>query len=90
MISLKKLDILHHCKDILEICAVQLETKTSDIIILSLYRAPSGDFSQFMKRLDTSLRYLFNPKSEFLMCGDINIDCLNENSWRRQLIIDNI
>jgi hypothetical protein len=31
----------------LEMCAVQLETKTSKLIILGLYRSPSGDFNQF-------------------------------------------
>jgi hypothetical protein len=82
---------LHHCKEqVLEICAVQLEAKTFNIIILSLYRAPSGDFSQFMKRSNVALKYLYNPKSEFLICGDINTDNLNENSQKKQLIINNI
>jgi hypothetical protein len=32
-----KTDISHHCKEMdLEICAIQLETKTSNLIILSL------------------------------------------------------
>jgi hypothetical protein len=34
-----KTDISHHCKEQdLEICAIQLKTKTSNLIILSLYR----------------------------------------------------
>jgi hypothetical protein len=37
-----KTDISHHCREEdLEICAVEQETKTCSIIILSLYRAPS-------------------------------------------------
>jgi hypothetical protein len=33
----KKIDISHHCnKQDLEICAIQLETKSSNLIILSL------------------------------------------------------
>jgi hypothetical protein len=45
-----KIDISHHCKEQnLEICAVQLETKTTNFIILSLYGAPSGDFHQFLR-----------------------------------------
>jgi hypothetical protein len=44
--SFNKTDISHHCKERdLEICAVQLETKAHNLIILSLYRAPSGDFN---------------------------------------------
>jgi hypothetical protein len=51
-----KIDISHHCKEQdLEICAIQLETKTCKLIIISLYRAPSGDSNQFLKRLDTTL-----------------------------------
>jgi hypothetical protein len=72
---------LHHCKEqVLEICAVQLETKTSEVIMLSLYRASSGDFSQFVERLDVTLKYLYNPRSEYLIFGDISIDYLIENN----------
>jgi exonuclease III len=75
-----KTDISQHSKEQdFEICAIQLETKTSNIIILSLYRAPSGDFYQFLRGLDATLKYLYNPKTECLICGDINIDYLNEN-----------
>jgi exonuclease III len=73
----------------LEICAIQLETKTSTLIILSLYRAPSGDFQQFLKGLDATLKYLYNPETEFLICGDINIDCLNENNRKTNKLITN-
>jgi hypothetical protein len=76
----KKIDILYQ---VLKICAVKLEIETSNIIILSLYRALSGDFSQFIRRLDGILKYLCNPKSEFLICGDTNIDCLVGNNWKK-------
>jgi hypothetical protein len=81
-----KTDISHHCKEQdLEICAVQLETKTSNLIILSLYGVPSDDFHQFLRGLDATLKYLYNPKTEFLICGDINIDCLNENNQKNKI-----
>jgi hypothetical protein len=80
-----KVDISHHCKEqVLEICAIQLETKASALIIISLYRGPSGDFNQFIKQSDATLKYLHNPKSELLICGNINMDHLNEN-WKKQL-----
>jgi hypothetical protein len=69
----------------LESCAIHLETKASSLIILSLYRAPSGDFNQFIKRSDATLKYLHTPKSEFLICGDINVDHLNENNSKKKL-----
>jgi hypothetical protein len=63
-----KIDFSQHCKEQdLEICAIQLETKTSNLIILSLYRDPSGGFYQFLSGLDAALKYLYNPKTEFLI-----------------------
>jgi exonuclease III len=81
-----KIDISHHCKEQdLEICAILLVTKTANLIIFSLYRAPSGDVNEFLKRLDAVLKYLYSPKSEFIICGNININYLNENNRKQQI-----
>jgi hypothetical protein len=81
-----KIDISQHCKEQdLEIYAIQLETKTSNLIILSLYKAPSGGFQQFLRGLDATLKYLYNQKTEFLICGVINIDYLNQNYQKIQI-----
>jgi hypothetical protein len=81
-----KIDISHHCKaQDFEICAILLVTKTATIIIVSLYRAPSGDVNEFLKRLDAILKYLYSPKSEFVICEDINIKYLNENNRKNRL-----
>jgi hypothetical protein len=58
----------------LQVCAIELETKPPNLWILVLYRAPSAKFNQFIERLNATLKYLYNPKSELLMCGDINAD----------------
>jgi hypothetical protein len=45
-----KNDISHLCKEQdLEICAIQLVTKSTNLIILSMYRAPSGDINEFLR-----------------------------------------
>jgi hypothetical protein len=49
----------------LEICAVEIETKATKLIIFCLYRAPTGDFDQFIKCLDDTLKLLYKPKAEF-------------------------
>jgi hypothetical protein len=87
-----KSNILFYCiEQISEICAIQLETRASNLIILSLYRAPSADFNQFAKRLNGTIKYLYNPKFEFLICGNINIDSLDENKVKEtKYIIKNI
>ena len=63
----------------MEICAVELQTKSPKLIILSSYRVPTGDFNQFIKNLDDALKYLYKPKVELLTFGDINTDYLIEN-----------
>ena len=50
-LNVNKIDILQNCteKD-LETYAVELETGASKLIVLSIYRAPTGDFNQFLKK----------------------------------------
>ena len=84
--NVNKIDISQNCKEKdLEICAMELKTKASKLIILSIYRAPVGDFSRFLKNLDDTLKYLHKPKVEFLICGDINTDYLLESNRKKQL-----
>jgi hypothetical protein len=39
-----------------KICAVELETGSFKLVILNLYRVPTGDYNQFMKNLDHVLK----------------------------------
>jgi hypothetical protein len=49
-----------------------------------LYKAFSGDVNEFLIRLDATLKYLYNPKCEFIIYGDINIKYLNENNEKNK------
>jgi hypothetical protein len=81
-----KIDISHNSREKdLEICAVPIETKATRLIIFCLYRAPTGDFNKFIKRMDDTFKLLHKPKAEFLICGDINTDYLIEIKRKRQL-----
>jgi hypothetical protein len=63
--------ISHHCKEQnLKTYAVQLKTKIFNLFILSLYKAPLGDFNQFLRELNAALKVSVKPKTEFLICGD--------------------
>ena len=45
-----KIDISNNCKEKdVEICAVELETEESKLLILCLHRTPTGEFNQFIK-----------------------------------------
>jgi hypothetical protein len=60
-----KTDIYYHCKgQDFEISAIQLVSKTYNLIVLSLYRAPSGDVDEFLRKLGATLKCLYNQKSE--------------------------
>jgi hypothetical protein len=65
-------DIIVKKKKDLEICANQLETKASKLIIVSLYRAHTGALNQFVNDPFDTLKYLYKPKAEFLICEDMN------------------
>jgi hypothetical protein len=84
--NVNKINITHKCREKdLEICAVEVETEASKLILLRLYRAPTGDFNKFIENLDDTLKYLYEPKTEFLICGDINTDYLSESNRKKQL-----
>jgi len=60
----------------LEICAVELQTASSKLIVLSSHRVHTGDFNQFIKNPDYALKYLYKSKVELLIFGDIKTDYL--------------
>jgi hypothetical protein len=68
-------------KNNLEICAVLLETKACNLIILSLCRTLLGDINRSVSGINATLKYLYNTKCEFLICGDINIRL---SQWKQQ------
>jgi exonuclease III len=69
----------------IEICAIQLNTQVNTVIILCLYRAPSGNFENFLNMLDKILYSLYKPKNEFIICGDININYMETSNNKKQL-----
>jgi hypothetical protein len=64
----------------LEVCAVKLQSSLANICILSIYRAPTGYCLYFLNGLDTILKSVYNINIEIIICGDININYLNNNN----------
>ncbi|GFG36914.1 hypothetical protein Cfor_12463 [Coptotermes formosanus] len=52
---------------------------------LEKVEAPTGNFVYFLNCLDAILRSLYNINIEFVICGDINLNYLNDNNRRKQL-----
>ena len=65
-----------HERDI-EARAVKLSVNSRNICILSIYRAPSGNFSFFLDKLETILNLLYKNNTQLIICEDININYLD-------------
>jgi hypothetical protein len=52
-----------------EPCAIKTDCGEHDIVIICLYRSPSGDFYQFLQLLDGMLMYLCKPRTELMLRG---------------------
>jgi len=74
-----------YCKEKdIEVCAVKLTLTPIKLIILAVYRPPLGNF---LKNLDSVLNTWCSNKIEFMICGDININYLENCKKREQLDI---
>jgi exonuclease III len=81
-----RMDLGKYCKDKdFEVCAIKIHFNTKSECIIAIYRAPSGNFDLFITKLDTILRKLYTATSEYIVCGDINIDYLVDSDRKRQL-----
>ena len=56
-------DLSQYCiEKVIEVCAVQIKIGNHVIIVLCIYRSPSGNFGEFAVQLDLILKYLQKPK----------------------------
>jgi hypothetical protein len=69
----------------LEACAINIQFPSGNIYILTIYTAPTGDFSYFLTGLEAILKSLCNLNSEFIICGDFYVNYLDYSNRRKQL-----
>ena len=64
---------------IIECSAIKIPK--SNIIIINVYRSPSGDINEFMDTLEDILTDTFSKYTKYniILCGDFNIDLLKNN-----------
>jgi hypothetical protein len=75
-----------YCKEKdIEVCALNLNLTSIKLIILAIYRSPPGNFTNFLKNLDSVLNAWCSNKTEVVICGDININYLENCRKRQQL-----
>ena len=71
-------------KDI-EAYAIQLASTFNKLCILTIYRSPRGNFTNFLNRLDLILQIVYNNKYSIVLCGNVNVNYLIGNNRRSQL-----
>ena len=76
-------DLGKYCKDQdIEVCALKLESFSFNAHIMSIYRAPMGNFKLFLNRLNDIIKTFYKVDSK-LICGDINIDYLTDSDKKK-------
>jgi len=55
------------------------------MIIMCIYRSPTGDFNHFLRLSDKALLSLDKPSMEILICGDFNVDYLLNCTQKQKL-----
>ena len=85
-LSFTTIDLSEFCnyQDI-EICAVNSHFSSSSYCILSVHRLPSGNFIHFLSSHDTILNRLYNNTLNIIICGDFNINYLENSNNKLQL-----
>jgi hypothetical protein len=65
-----------------QVCATQLDLGNYYIIVICIYRSPTGNFFNFLNQLDSTLKYLYNTKTEFIICRDFNVDFSKDSNFK--------
>jgi hypothetical protein len=55
------------------------------VIVICVYRAPCGNFELFLNKLEIILNFLYRCNTEFIICGDLNINYLEPSYKKNQL-----
>ena len=69
----------------IEACAIRLLYNSYNICIVTIYRAPTGNFTCFIKKLEAILCSLYTLHMQFITRGDINVNYFIHNSTRKIL-----
>jgi len=66
-------------------CAIQLDSTYNKSCILTIYRSPRVNFTNFLNRLDLISQKIYNIRYSIIICGDVNVHCVIDNNVKSQL-----
>jgi hypothetical protein len=85
-LSCNIIDLTKYCIDKdFEACAIKLHLNTVNVCIITIYRAPTGNFALFITKLDLILKKLYTFTQVYVIVGDININYLVDSFRKSQL-----
>ena len=64
-----------------------LDTSSTSMILCCVYRSPSTKPNNFLNLLEKTLNLLYQQTALLIICGDLNINSLIENSEKQNLEI---
>ena len=67
----------------IEICTIKIHTPSCAIIVVTVYRSPTGDVTYFLNTLETATDQLYNNTTNIILCGDFNINYLSDNKKKQ-------
>jgi hypothetical protein len=73
--------VYNFCKEKdFEACVIKLYLSCSTIVIVSIYRSSTGKY--FLKKLEALLNFLKDNSKDLIICGDFNINFLNDSTHK--------
>jgi len=64
---------------------LKLRLLSSRFTIICIYRSPTGNFTYFLNQLESILNKLYKTSTELILCGEFNVNYLNDNSRKHLL-----
>ena len=79
-LSFSTINLNQICNDYdFEACAIKLIISTNIYFILCIYRPPAGNFTAFLLHLESVLTQLYSNTINLIICGDINVNYLQDS-----------
>jgi len=79
-------ELKEFCKDQdLEVCAVKLHISSFVLCVLHVYSSPTGNFAYILSSLGSILNQLYTNSINIIICGDTNINYLDNTNNKFQL-----
>ncbi|KAG5894704.1 hypothetical protein JTB14_034752 [Gonioctena quinquepunctata] len=70
-----------------EVCLARMDLPNTKnkIWIMAVYRTPDSDFKGYICNLESLLHEIYNTSDQYIICGDVNVNFLEESTMKFSL-----